>query len=85
MKDLELMVDFMYTGEVNIDESNLDVLVKLSSIFLVDSLKGFCTEYMMQHTSLTTCVRYLLLASVYSLTRVEKVTSTMAESRFMTI
>ena len=79
---LKKVVAFIYTGEINIDEENLSIIIKLSSFFLIESLRNFCCTFMIDNFSLATCLKYYLYSIDHDLLIVEKNVEPMVQSRF---
>ena len=79
---LELIIDFVYTGEIDIDANNLGTIVKLSSFFLIDSLRFFCITFMMESLTLKTCLKYYIHSMDYGLPDIDIRTARMVHARF---
>ena len=72
VKALEHVLDFLYAGEIDIDDDNLEILVKLSTYLVIDHLRKLCMEYIRGQLNLKTCLRYCLFAASYGLTWIER-------------
>lgn len=79
---LEVIVNFIYSGQVEINMENLGVIVKLSSFFLLENLRVFSAEFMEDSLCLRTCLKYYLYAAEHGITNVEVDSEQMIESRF---
>ena len=64
---VEKVVHFMYEGVVDIDQENLEALLKLASFLLISKLKDYCSMFMEKTRSVDTIVKYYLLAAVYAI------------------
>lgn len=67
-ESIEMVLDYMYSGQVTISESNIEELIKLADQFLISKLKGYCEQFLEKILSLDNCFDYRDLAEKYSLT-----------------
>ena len=70
---VESVVNFLYSGEIEIDDTNLESLMKLSSYLLIRKLEGFCEEYIIKHTyaNLSSCIKFYLFCMKYGFVKLE--------------
>ena len=64
---VEKVVHFMYEGVVDIDQENLEALLKLASFLLISKLKDYCSMFMEKTRSVDTIVKYYILAADYAI------------------
>ncbi|XP_015792225.1 zinc finger protein 436-like [Tetranychus urticae] len=48
VESFQLLLDYMYSGNVTIDENNVNGLLRLSTHFLISKLQGYCQQYLEQ-------------------------------------
>ena len=65
IKHVEAVIDFMYTGEIELDDGNLSILLRLSSYLLIPDLRQFCFDHIQDNASVDTIVHYYLLANEF--------------------
>ncbi|CAH1783105.1 unnamed protein product [Owenia fusiformis] len=59
----ELLLDYMYTGSVQIHNNNVRELLKLANHFLISNLRSYCGDYLEQSMDHTNCFSIKELAS----------------------
>jgi len=79
---MEMILNFIYAGEIDINYENLGIIIKLSSFFLLDTLRGFCADYMNETLSLKTGLTYYLYSVDHGLSDLETSAGLMIKSRF---
>ena len=79
---LESIINFIYTGEINVDKNNLGVIVKLASFFLIDQLRDFCCTFMLKTLDLGSCLKYYSYAVDHGFPELEKKTASIVQARF---
>ncbi|XP_045176290.2 uncharacterized protein LOC123536868 [Mercenaria mercenaria] len=80
--DLEKVINFIYTCEIEITEQNLPELVRIASFFLMKNLLIKIRDYMMKEITSDTCLQYYLLATEGALPEVEGMASLMLKAKF---
>ena len=79
---LEIIMNFIYSGEVEINMDNLEVIVKLSSFFLLETLRNFSAAFMKDALCLKTCLKFYLYSAEHGIADVEVDAERMMKSRF---
>lgn len=79
---VDSIVDFIYTGEIEINEANVGSIVKLGSYFLIESLQKFCVEFMLDTLNRKNCLAYYILSVSHGLQYVEEKAASVLETRF---
>ena len=64
---VEAVIDFLYTGKINIDDENLEAILKLSTYLLLTEIQNHCEVYMKRSTILKSYLNYYLLSIEYML------------------
>ena len=76
------VIDFLYTGDINVDDENLEIILKLSSFLLISMLRGMCISYMETSLDLDNCIQFYLLAAEFMIPELEQNLSKTVSSRF---
>lgn len=79
---MEIILNFVYAGEVDITSENLGIIIKLSSFFLLETLRDFCAEFMADSLCLNNCLTYFIAAADHGLLGLETDAGCMIKSRF---
>lgn len=64
---VELVIQFMYTGQIRVTTANVHEVLELADRFLLAQLKNFCGEFLLKKLSLSNCVAVHSLAHMYTL------------------
>ena len=62
---LEYLIDFIYSGEININQQNVASLLATSDYLQIDDAKQYCFEYLESNISVNTCGEVLRIADLY--------------------
>jgi hypothetical protein len=62
------LINYMYTGIVLIDETNVAEMLRLANHFLVSKLKTHCEEFLDKNLRLDNCLQTRHLADKYDMT-----------------
>ena len=65
------IINYMYTGEIELTVDNVESLVKACDILQLDALKAGCEDFMMSQVDLTNCVGFFRFAALYRLHKVQ--------------
>ena len=79
---VELMLNFLYTGEVTIDSTNVEPILKVSSFFMISELRDLCTDFVEKNLALNTCLKYFLLSVDHMIPEIGKKLEQTIKSRF---
>ena len=69
---LESVLNFIYTGEIDMNYKHVSSILKIGAYFLMNELRGFCGKFMLENLTVTNCMIFYLLAIDYSFPEVEK-------------
>ncbi|KPM05331.1 actin-binding protein ipp-like protein [Sarcoptes scabiei] len=81
----ETVLNYMYTGEIEIDSKNFQEIVQLSCLFQLSELIKYCKEFLIQNLSTSNCIGYLCLSDFYALNPVPFVAKRFIENNFAEI
>ena len=81
-ESVEAVVDFLYIGEIDIHDENLEAILKLATFLLISPLVELCIEYMEQNYDLNTLLFYYLLSVDYMVTQAEDAMIRSVKQRF---
>ena len=66
------VVDYMYTGDIELTVDNVESLVEACDILQLDGLKAACEDFMTSLVDLANCVRLHIFAALYGLDKAQK-------------
>ena len=67
---LSSIVDYIYSGEIELTVDNVESIVKASDILQLDALKASCEDFMMTQVDVTNCCSFHRLSQLYQLHKV---------------
>ena len=79
------IINYMYTGEIEMTVDNVESLVKACDILQLDALKVGCEDFMMSQVDLTNCVGFYSFAALYRLHQVQRKAKGMIMADFKTV
>lgn len=79
---VESVINFLYTGLINIDLENLEYILKVSSFLLISELRTHCIDYMQKTLDVNTIVKYYLLSTDHMIADMEQKLADTLKSRF---
>ena len=82
---LTCIVDYIYTGEIDLTVENVESVVKACDVLQLDNLKPGCEVFMEAHVALNNCVDFYRFAALYSLNKVHKKVKGLMLAEFKTI
>ena len=62
---LELVLDYIYTGEVTLAEDTVQNLLSAANLFQLIPLRGGCADYMIKHVSISNCIGVYFFAKAH--------------------
>ncbi len=75
---LNAIIDFMYTGHLKLEEDILEETLDGATLFLMDTVRGYCAHYMMVNLGMHNVFMVWEIAEKYSFQTLAKVCSTFA-------
>ena len=79
---VELMLNFLYSGEATINSENVEPVLKVASFFMISELRDICTDFMERNLDLDTCLKYFLLSIDHMIPEVGERLAQTVKSRF---
>ena len=78
------ILEFMYSGDLEIKVENAEDILRISDFLLIDDIKEYCRQFYLQHGNLnmSNCVCLSFVAEHHCLHDVARVTRNMVKSRF---
>jgi kelch-like protein 11 len=76
----QCLINYMYTGNVNIDKENVNEMLRLANHFLVSKLKFHCEEYLEKSLDINNCLQVRLLAEKYNMIELSRNTTNFIQS-----
>ena len=81
-ESVQTVIEFLYTGKIDVDDDNLAIILKLASFLLIGMLRSMCIHYMESSLDLDHCLQYYLLAAEFMIPELEHTWSKTVTSRF---
>lgn len=80
----EQILNYMYTGVLQLTSSNVEDIVRVSDFLLMDDVKEYCSQFYLElgNLDLTNCLRLKYLSENHNLPLVASACQSMIESRF---
>ncbi|XP_052768697.1 uncharacterized protein LOC128208968 [Mya arenaria] len=80
----EQILNYMYTGNLVLNNSNVEDVVRVSDFFLMDDVKDYCSQFYLElgNLDLTNCLRLKYLSENHNLPHVASACQSMIQSRF---
>ena len=82
---LTSIVDYMYTGEIELTVDNVESLVKVGDLLQLGCLKARCAYFMTSQVELNNCFEFYRFALLYRLDQLQKVTKQFVFAEFKTV
>ena len=76
------VVDFMYSGEIEIDETNYENLMKLSAYLLISKLQKYCEEFIVKSVDINSCINFYFVCMKNGFSDLEDKIFRIVKSRF---
>jgi hypothetical protein len=68
---MKRLLDFIYTGKIEINQDNVIDLFNAAVMFQLYELADKCTDYINEHIDITNCIDIHIFASMYNLSKLE--------------
>ena len=78
----EECINYLYTGEIDIDIDNLENVMKMASCFLIQGLQNICSEFVEENLNFNTALKFYFYSVKYGFVELEKKIGAMVKSRF---
>ena len=82
MEHVESVVNYIYTGKIDIQDGNLGCILGLASYLLISKLRQSCIDYMRTRGNMETSVQYYLLANEFMVSELENDFENTIRTRF---
>ena len=81
-KSYELVIDFLYTGQIPVNEENLFEIAKLTSYLMINKLTRLVSNHMNEMLQVHNCVKYYLTAVSSGFQILEEASLSVLKARF---
>lgn len=81
----DLFLSYIYSGSITLTDRNVHDFLRLSSHFLVPTLKSYCEQFLVENISLDCCIDTKELAEKYDLAVLHKRALTMIRKNINTV
>ena len=81
-ESIEAIIDFLYTGLIEISDDNLEAILKLATFLLIRQVQDLCITFMEQSCDIDTYMGYYLLSVDYMVPGAEEIVMKTIKSRF---
>ena len=82
---LTSIIDYIYTGEIELTVDNVESLVVACDVLQLDGLKAGCEDFMTSQVELVNCVRIYRFAALYNLCKVLRKAKGLMLAEFKTV
>ena len=82
IESAEAVIEYLYTGTIEINDDNLEAILKLATFLLIKQLQDLCIKFMEQSCDLNSYMRYFVLAVDYMVPEAEEIVVKVVKSRF---
>ena len=82
---LTSIVNYLYTGEIELTVDNVESLVKAGDLLQLGCLKATCADFMASHVELRNCFEFYRFALLYRLDQLQKITKQFVYAAFKTV
>ena len=82
---LTSIVDYMYTGEIELTVDNVESLFKTGDVLQLDTLKVACEIFMLKQVEPANCVGFSKFATLYRLDKLQQKARRVMQSGFKTV
>ena len=79
---LTRIVDYIYTGEIQLTVDNVKRLVEACDVLQLDTLKTACENFMLKHVELVNCIGFYKFSALYHLDKLQHKAKRMMQSEF---
>lgn len=79
---IEMVVNYLYVGEINVNRENLYEFIKLSSYLMISKLKHLLSNHMVESVCVENCLKYFLASIIHVLPEVEEKSFLVIKVRF---
>ena len=82
---LTSIVEYIYTGEIELTIDNVESLVKACDVLQLDNVKTACDGFMLNHVEPATCVGFYTFATLYQINQLQQKAKQVMLSQFKTV
>ena len=82
VESAEAVIEYLYTGTIDINDDNLEAILKLATFLLIKQLQNLCIKFMEQSPDLDSYLRYFILSVDYMVSEAEELVGKVVKSRF---
>jgi hypothetical protein len=79
---LELILDYIYTGQVTMSEDRVQHLLSAANLFQLLALRNGCADYMMKHLNVSNCIGVYFFAHAHNCDQLASKAKELINSQF---
>lgn len=79
---LQLLIEYMYTGEIEINLDNVQSILVVSNLLQLLNVKDSCSQLILSQLHISNCLGILMFADMYSCVELLKQANSFVEQYF---
>ncbi|XP_060870645.1 kelch-like protein 2 isoform X2 [Metopolophium dirhodum] len=82
---LQLLVDYIYTGEIMVTKENVQVLLPASNVLQLDYVNGVCVDFLQKQLHPSNCLGILAFANLHNVTELLSISDGFIKKQFLEV